>query len=229
MTTAPGVAGGTVADTNQHYDQDPRIFTLFLDESHKYSSALYGSPDESLDAAQRRKLHFVADRLGALAEAFGGQGGRLGLLARDGEALVRVQEAAERFRRSAVATPLEGDERRIFDAVVKPERLKANGNVEAERTRLRAEIARAATAEEEAPTEEAGAAVSEASAEEADAAPEQASKPKTRRGSRGGRKRRRKPAGAKRVGTIPATRMFRTSAVGFMTDGSVPTSAMAAR
>jgi cyclopropane-fatty-acyl-phospholipid synthase len=59
-TTAPA----TTADTNQHYDQDPRIFTLFLDESHKYSSALYGSPDESLDAAQRRKLHFVADRLG---------------------------------------------------------------------------------------------------------------------------------------------------------------------
>jgi cyclopropane-fatty-acyl-phospholipid synthase len=58
------VADTPVADTNQHYDQDPRIFTLFLDESHKYSSALYGSPDESLAAAQRRKLHFVADRLG---------------------------------------------------------------------------------------------------------------------------------------------------------------------
>jgi len=53
-----------VADTNQHYDQDPRIFTLFLDSSHKYSSALYGSPEESLADAQRRKLHFVADRLG---------------------------------------------------------------------------------------------------------------------------------------------------------------------
>ena len=38
--------------------------------------------------------------------------------------------------------PLEGDERRIFDAVVKPEREKANGNVEAERERLRKEIAR---------------------------------------------------------------------------------------
>jgi ribonuclease G len=58
------------------------------------------------------------------------------------------------------------------------------------------EVARAATPEEEAPIEEAGEAVSEAQAEEADAAPEQASKPKTRRGSRGGRKRRKKPAGA---------------------------------
>jgi valyl-tRNA synthetase len=66
-----------------------------------------------------------------------------GRFASDGDALVRVQEAAERFRRSAVATTLEGDERRIFDAVVKPDRLKANGNVEAERARLRGEIARA--------------------------------------------------------------------------------------
>jgi valyl-tRNA synthetase len=63
--------------------------------------------------------------------------------AADAGALVRVQEAAERFRRSGVATPLEGDEKRIFDAVVKPERLKANGNVEAERERLRGEIERA--------------------------------------------------------------------------------------
>src|SRR5207249_6001280 len=59
------------------------------------------------------------------------------------DALVRVQEAAERFRRSGVLTPLEGDEKRIFDAVVRPERVKANGNVEVERERLRKEISRA--------------------------------------------------------------------------------------
>jgi valyl-tRNA synthetase len=58
-------------------------------------------------------------------------------------ALVPVQEAAERFRRSGVATPLEGDAKRIFDAVVKPERQKANGNVEEERERLHGEVARA--------------------------------------------------------------------------------------
>jgi valyl-tRNA synthetase len=58
-------------------------------------------------------------------------------------ALQRLQEAAERFRRSGVATPLEGEEKRIFDAVVKPERQKANGNVEAERQRLHKEITRA--------------------------------------------------------------------------------------
>jgi valyl-tRNA synthetase len=58
-------------------------------------------------------------------------------------ALDRVQEAAAIFRRSGVVVPLEGDDKRIFDVVVKPERQKANGNVEAERERLRAEIARA--------------------------------------------------------------------------------------
>ena len=58
-------------------------------------------------------------------------------------ALERLKVAAERFRRSGVATPLEGEEKRIFDAVVKPERQKANGNVDAERDRLRKEIERA--------------------------------------------------------------------------------------
>ena len=48
------------------------------------------------------------------------------------------------FRRSGVLpTKLEVEERRIFDAVVKPERQRANGNVEAERARLRGEIERA--------------------------------------------------------------------------------------
>jgi valyl-tRNA synthetase len=63
--------------------------------------------------------------------------------AADADALVRVQEAAERFRRSGVATPLAGDEKRIFDAVVRPERARANGDAEAEIARLRGEIERA--------------------------------------------------------------------------------------
>jgi valyl-tRNA synthetase len=58
-------------------------------------------------------------------------------------ALDRVQEAAGIFRRSGVLVELEGDEQRIFNAVVKPERIHANGNEEAERERLRQEIARA--------------------------------------------------------------------------------------
>jgi valyl-tRNA synthetase len=58
-------------------------------------------------------------------------------------ALERVQEAASIFRRSGVVVSLEGDEKRIFEVVVKPDRQKANGNVEAERERLRKEVARA--------------------------------------------------------------------------------------
>ncbi len=61
----------------------------------------------------------------------------------DADALRPAQEAAERFRRSGVLTPLEGDLKRIFGAVVRPERVRVNGNVEAERKRLEQEIARA--------------------------------------------------------------------------------------
>jgi valyl-tRNA synthetase len=62
--------------------------------------------------------------------------------AADLQALDAVQEAAAIFRRSGVAVPLEGDEKRIFDAVVRPERSKANGNAAAEIERLRREVER---------------------------------------------------------------------------------------
>ena len=63
--------------------------------------------------------------------------------AADVGALDRVQEAAGIFRRSGVLVELEGGEQRIFAAVVKPDRVQANGNEEAERERLRKEITRA--------------------------------------------------------------------------------------
>jgi valyl-tRNA synthetase len=57
--------------------------------------------------------------------------------------LDRVQEAAQTFRRSGVQVELgSDDERRIFGAVVRPDRAKANGDAEAERARLQKEIAR---------------------------------------------------------------------------------------
>src|SRR5688500_12942084 len=43
-------------------------------------------------------------------------------------ALDAVQEAATIFRRSGVVARLEGDEKRIFDAVVRPERQRSNGD-----------------------------------------------------------------------------------------------------
>ncbi len=60
-------------------------------------------------------------------------------------ALARVQEYAQVFRRSGVVPHLDGEEKRIFDAVVKPDRAprRENGTAEAERERLRKEIARA--------------------------------------------------------------------------------------
>ncbi|MGH3131503.1 MAG: valine--tRNA ligase, partial [Gaiellaceae bacterium] len=58
-------------------------------------------------------------------------------------ALDRVQEAAAVFRRSGVTVELGDEERRIFDAVVRPERAKANGDAAVEIDRLRKEIARA--------------------------------------------------------------------------------------
>jgi valyl-tRNA synthetase len=63
--------------------------------------------------------------------------------AADADALRGVKEAAAIFARSGVAVDLEGDERRIFAAKVRPDRVQVNGNADAERERLRKEIARA--------------------------------------------------------------------------------------
>jgi valyl-tRNA synthetase len=58
--------------------------------------------------------------------------------------LDRVQEAAQVFRRSGVQVELGSDEeRRIFEAVVRPKRRRDAGDVGAELERLRKEIARA--------------------------------------------------------------------------------------
>ena len=58
-------------------------------------------------------------------------------------ALTAVQEAAVMFRRSGVLPKFEGEERRIFDAVVKPAEGSGDGNVAAEIERLQREISRA--------------------------------------------------------------------------------------
>jgi valyl-tRNA synthetase len=59
-----------------------------------------------------------------------------------GDALLRVQDAAAIFRRSQVLVELDPEERRIFESVVRPERVKANGNAELEIDRLRKEVER---------------------------------------------------------------------------------------
>jgi valyl-tRNA synthetase len=63
--------------------------------------------------------------------------------AADSGALERVQDAAAIFRRSGLRVSLSDDEERIFQAVVKPERMKIEAvSVEAETARLHSEIAR---------------------------------------------------------------------------------------
>ena len=64
--------------------------------------------------------------------------------AADAGALDRVQEAAQIFRRSGVQVELTSDdERRIFAAVVRPERARMDDKRDVEIERLRKEVARA--------------------------------------------------------------------------------------
>ena len=96
--------------------------------------------------------HAARDR-GDLVAAPGSRGARLivspwpeadARFAADAGALDRVQEAAQIFRRSGVEVELgSDDERRIFAAVVRPERARVDGNRDAEIERLRKEVARA--------------------------------------------------------------------------------------
>jgi len=65
-----------------------------------------------------------------------------GRFAADAGALERVQDAAAIFRRSGVLAELEGEERRLFETVVRPDRVRANGNAADEIARLRTEVAR---------------------------------------------------------------------------------------
>jgi valyl-tRNA synthetase len=61
----------------------------------------------------------------------------------EADALTVVQEAAAIFRRSGVLPKLDGEERRIFEAVVRPRQAAGDGNAAAEIARLQQEIARA--------------------------------------------------------------------------------------
>jgi valyl-tRNA synthetase len=60
-----------------------------------------------------------------------------------GVSMELVKSAAATYRRSGVRMELNEEEAAIFDAVVRPDRLAVNGDVEAERDRLQKEIARA--------------------------------------------------------------------------------------
>ena len=62
----------------------------------------------------------------------------------DGEiSMELVKAAAATFRRSGVSLELNQAETAIFEAVVRPERIRVDGDADAERARLEKEIARA--------------------------------------------------------------------------------------
>jgi valyl-tRNA synthetase len=66
-----------------------------------------------------------------------------GVFADSDGALERVQDAAAIYRRSGVRVALDEDERRIFEAVVRPSEGDGAGDAAAEMERLRKEVARA--------------------------------------------------------------------------------------
>ncbi|MCC6765146.1 MAG: class I SAM-dependent methyltransferase [Deltaproteobacteria bacterium] len=47
-----------------HYDRPPEFFLAWLDPSRSYTHGFYASADDSLEAAQRRKLQYAIDALG---------------------------------------------------------------------------------------------------------------------------------------------------------------------
>ena len=47
----------------EHYEHDPEIFRLVLDERLGYATAMFADPDEDLDAAQARKYAWIARQL----------------------------------------------------------------------------------------------------------------------------------------------------------------------
>jgi cyclopropane-fatty-acyl-phospholipid synthase len=56
---------GARRNIEAHYDLGNDFYRLWLDDTMTYSSALFASPEESLEDAQRRKYRRILERLGA--------------------------------------------------------------------------------------------------------------------------------------------------------------------
>ena len=63
MEPQPASSLEAKALTNAHYDQEPRLFELLLDDSLKYSAGLFTSPEMNLNTAQLAKLAYVSEAL----------------------------------------------------------------------------------------------------------------------------------------------------------------------
>ena len=60
----PNTRRGSRRNIQAHYDLSNELFALFLDDTMTYSAAVHASPDEPLEAAQRRKFDRLCDALG---------------------------------------------------------------------------------------------------------------------------------------------------------------------
>ena len=60
---ARNTRGGSRRNIASHYDLGNRLFGLFLDDSMMYSAAIFATPEESLESAQRRKLDRICRKL----------------------------------------------------------------------------------------------------------------------------------------------------------------------
>ena len=65
--TAANDRGSSRRNIARHYDLSNDLFATFLDETMTYSSALFASPAESLEAGQRRKVQRIVDAAGVTA------------------------------------------------------------------------------------------------------------------------------------------------------------------
>jgi cyclopropane-fatty-acyl-phospholipid synthase len=60
---APIASARARANAAHHYDLDPRLYRLFLDDDLQYSCAYFETPDASLDDAQMAKKRHIAAKL----------------------------------------------------------------------------------------------------------------------------------------------------------------------
>ncbi|MFC3086223.1 SAM-dependent methyltransferase [Tabrizicola soli] len=129
-----------------HYDLGNEFYRLWLDETMTYSSAIFESPQESLETAQRRKYASMVDRIGArpgehVLEIGCGWGGFAEYAAGErglrvtGLTISRAQHdhAVERIRRAGLSDRVEirlqdyRDERGSYDGIASIEMFEAVG------------------------------------------------------------------------------------------------------
>ena len=132
---------------SSHYDLSNDLYRLFLDESMTYSSAVFASPDQSLEEAQRNKYARIADLAGVqpgmrVLEIGSGWGSFAIFLARERGAQVTtitISEEQARLARERVEAAGLSDRVSVelrdyrdvqgeFDAIVSIEMLEAVGH-----------------------------------------------------------------------------------------------------